>query len=243
MNEDRKDYLDSGRRFVLGQTLSSRLESDFFNLYAWFLRFVSGKKVLDAACGSGLGSFLMAHKAREVLAIDLSRESIDFAKLHYHLDNLQFIVSDVLNYNLPAEEFDVIICSLILEQIEISKQKAFLTRLRESLKKEGLMILVTPNKRVTSPSSVVGHQWNKKEFYQQELHEFLRQVGYKIVGWYGQRMVFKLYTNFFVRKMISLAQRLLKKKFGFYGRRESPQVSPLKFYLEPKEFVVLLTKN
>ncbi len=237
------DTLDSGRRFVLGTTASSRLEIDYFNLYAWLTRHVSGKRVLDVACGSGLGSFLFAHKAKEVLGMDLSPDAIEFAQSHYRLPNLKFIVADILNYDIIPESFEVIISALTLEQIEVEKQREFLKKLKLALTDDGLMILVTPNKKVTSPYRKIGIKWNTKEFSLQELRKLFDGSGLEPIEWHGQRLVFFLFTNYFFRKAIGAFEKIFKKKLGFYGVIESAEVKKLKFYWQPKQFIILIRKK
>ena len=241
--ENLKDNLDSGRRFVLGQIKSSRLELDFFNLYAWLLRLIEGKKVLDVACGSGLGSFLLAHKAEQVLGIDLSEEVIAYARERYSLPNLQFEAADIFDYHLPQASFDVIVSALTIEQMEPQKQEEFLRKLKTAMAPGALMILVTPNKKVTSPSGRIGNKWNEREFSKSELEKTLRSVGLEPLEWFGQRAVFFMFTTYFFRKILGLVQKVSGKNLGFYGRRESSEIKKLKFYRQPKEFVVLITKK
>ena len=46
-----------GKRFIFGITKSKRIKSVFINDYIFASNFVEDKKVLDAACGCGFGSF------------------------------------------------------------------------------------------------------------------------------------------------------------------------------------------
>jgi 2-polyprenyl-3-methyl-5-hydroxy-6-metoxy-1,4-benzoquinol methylase len=81
--------------------------------YGFALEYSSGKRVLDAGCGTGYGShFLSANGARSVLALDISTEAITEAKDNYRLDNLRFEARDVeLLGDDPAlrGEFDAIV--------------------------------------------------------------------------------------------------------------------------------------
>lgn len=238
------DPLDSHRRFVAGITTKSRLELDFFNLYGWLLQHVEDKKVLDAACGSGLGSFLLAHKAREVVGIDFSPETVAYAKEKYKLPNLQFIQGDILKTELSEKYFDIVISSMTIEQVEPDDQIIFLKRLADSLRPEGLLFLVTPNKRVASPgvSTPLLH-WNKKELYGYEINDLLKKNGLVAVRWFGRRRVPFFMANRFTKRLLNAIQKISGKSHGFYGQRESPEVKPINFFWQPKDFVVMAKKS
>jgi 2-polyprenyl-3-methyl-5-hydroxy-6-metoxy-1,4-benzoquinol methylase len=210
------DQFDPSRRFVLGGTKSSRLEVDFFNLYAWLLQFVHGKAVLDIACGSGLGSFLLAHWAASVDGVDISAESVAYATDRYRLPNLHFRVADVLDVQLPVSQYDVVICSMTLEQLDPAHHDDFLRKLSASLKPQGLLIVVTPNKRVTSPYAQIGgaHQWNKHEYIASELRAALETAGFGDLRWFGRRRVFALFALIPVRKAVGALQKIIKGQQG-----------------------------
>lgn len=238
------DTFDPARRFILGRTLSSRLELDFFNLYAWLLQYVANKKVLDLACGSGLGSFLLAHKADHVDGMDASEESIAFASNNYQRSNITFSVADVRTATLPKSRYEVIVFSMTLEQLEPQYHGDVLKKFWEATTPNGTMIVVTPNKKVTSPYSATGaHHWNMKEYSQRELDLLCRASGWQPIGWYGRRRVWAPLTWYPIRKAISAVQRILKINFGLYGKRENPAVLPVHTVWQPKDFVLILKKE
>ena len=51
--------------------------------YAFALEFAQGKRVLDAACGEGFGSALLARTAREVTGVDISAQAVAHAQARY----------------------------------------------------------------------------------------------------------------------------------------------------------------
>jgi len=242
---DDNDLLSSGKRFVLGGIDSSRLELDFFNLYAWLLRFVKEKKVLDIACGSGLGSFLLAHKANEVVGVDINDEAIEFAQIRYKLNNLSFKLSDALAYGFPPEYFDVVISALTIEQIEAGRHKDFLSKLKLTLKDSGVIILAVTNRKITTPLWFIkaGNPFNQNEFVKSSLKKLIKSADLKVVSWYGQRRAHLIYANFFTRLLIRSVQKIIGRNLGFYGRRERAEVLPVNFWWQPKNIVVVLKKN
>jgi SAM-dependent methyltransferase len=51
--------------------------------------------ILDLACGKGRHAYYLAQKGFDVVGLDLSKESIDYANTMYQLDNLEFYVHDM----------------------------------------------------------------------------------------------------------------------------------------------------
>jgi len=203
--------LGSGQRFVFNLIKSDRIKYDTFTRYLFASNFVSGKIVLDAACGSGFGTFFLAQEAKEVWGLDFSAESIDYAKRNFSRGNTKFEVVNLLEGDLPEDFFDTIVSFHTLEQTE-NPQK-FLERLSRALKPGGTMILSTPNKKIISPYRVepMG-KFNKFEFYKKDLEKILPKNF--SVSWFGQRNTFFLFANFFVRRLIRLSEIISRKNFG-----------------------------
>ncbi len=101
--------------------------------------FLAGKsriKVLEAGCGST--SHVQFTAAAHVVGIDISREQLD-----RNADVQEKILGDIQKYPLPKEEFDVVVCWMVLEHL--SRPKDALLNLFGSVKPEGLLILAFPN--------------------------------------------------------------------------------------------------
>jgi 2-polyprenyl-3-methyl-5-hydroxy-6-metoxy-1,4-benzoquinol methylase len=66
--------------------------------------------VLDIGCGTGAFSRLLAEQADRVIAIDLSPKMIKVAKQQSRqYTNIDFQIANVLNWELPLEQFDAIV--------------------------------------------------------------------------------------------------------------------------------------
>lgn len=99
-------------------------------------------QILEVGCGNGNICYQIAHLGHQVVGIDLSKESIDYANEHFAMPNLSY-------KTLPAESidghslYDVIICSEVLEHlVEPSK---VLTQIFRMLKPNGIAIITVPN--------------------------------------------------------------------------------------------------
>ena len=87
--------------------------------YAFARELVADCDVLDAACGEGYGSALLAQAARRVDGVDLSSEAVEHARNRYgQADNLAFHCSDVTQLPFPDDHFDRIISFETLEHLE-----------------------------------------------------------------------------------------------------------------------------
>src|SRR3989339_2196620 len=100
--------LETGQRFVFKAIKSNRIKADTLTRYVFASTFVNDKVVLDAACGSGFGTFLYAQEAKSVWGIDFSKETIEYAQKNYQKENIKFSSVDLLEAELPKNFFDVI---------------------------------------------------------------------------------------------------------------------------------------
>ena len=99
----------TGERFI-PDLIEKSIVAEHFQRYNAVLDIVKGKKVLDAACGSGYGTALMASTAESVTGIDISAEAIGYAKKRYaELDNVQYMEASIAKLPFEAHSFDVIV--------------------------------------------------------------------------------------------------------------------------------------
>ena len=117
-------------------------------VYEYAAMFVPAQRVLDAGCGAGYGAHLLAQNAKQVIAIDKDRKTIQQAKRRYPLPNLQFHARDVrqLSVYTPCS-FDVICCFHTVEHLK--EPVRFLQEVGKLLSDSGVLLISTPNRKKT----------------------------------------------------------------------------------------------
>jgi ubiquinone/menaquinone biosynthesis C-methylase UbiE len=150
---------------------------------------------LDISCGTGYGSKILREAgATKVVGIDISREAIDFAQIHYQIKALEFKVGNISDIDFPENYFDMITCFETIEHIQ-SQEKA-LKELFRVLKPKGLLIISSPNRRLTSPGKSINDRpdnpFHTKEYSTGEFISVL-ETCFEILEVYGQRSISRLF--------------------------------------------------
>ena len=115
--------------------------------YSFSLQFVKDKDILEIGSGSGYGTYRLAKAARNILGIDSDKITVRKSIEKYKTSNLKFICSKIEDYR-GENKHDVIVAFQVLEHIE--KPKIFFEKVASIIKKDGLLIVTTPNKQTQS---------------------------------------------------------------------------------------------
>lgn len=181
----RGNELFTGERFVPG-IQDRKLEIEHYQRYLSVRKLVEGKCVLDAACGEGYGSSILAETAKEVIAVDIDEGVIRRArKLYEKKDNLNFRQGNIEKLDLPDHSIDVVVSFETIEHVSEETQIKFLAEINRVLKKEGILVMSTPNKAIYSDLHHYKNEFHIKEFYHDEFVSFLRKK-FQFVQLYNQ---------------------------------------------------------
>jgi len=121
-----------------------------------------GGKWLDAACGSGYGTFLMAEKADRVIGVDKDKVAIEYAKLHYAPPVDEFICKNLLMENVDPYfgQFDVIVSVETIEHLNPYGQAALIRNFSRWMKPHGVLSLTCPVREGGGPNpDNLEHLW------------------------------------------------------------------------------------
>jgi len=120
----------------------------------FFLNNLSRNKnsVLDIGCGSGILAFDLAKHYEKVVAIDISPEMLDIAKLKRSAVNIQYLLMNAENLILD-EKFDLITSANTFHHLE--NLPATLPAIKKLLKPGGKVVLLDNVSEVETPATIV----------------------------------------------------------------------------------------
>ncbi len=182
------DLVFSGERYIPGID-DKELEMEHIQRYTCISKYMRGKTVLDAACGEGYGSAILAKEAAYVLGIDISKDAVEHAREKYSTyPNLSYEVGDVSKLSEVVDrKIDVVVSFETIEHIDEEKQIAFLNEIRKILKPDGFLIMSTPNKAVYSDMFSYHNEFHIHEFSMEEFRDFLGKT-FRNIKFYSQSL-------------------------------------------------------
>ncbi len=195
----------------------ARINYEHLHRFLFAKTYAEGKVVLDAGCGEGLGSLIVAQSASYVVGIDLDKDIIKLAKEKYKRENLSFLVSDIKDIPFKSKSFDMVICLEVIEHIE--EQERALFEMKRVLKEDGILIISSPNKKVYSDDRNFKNPYHVREFYEEEFLSFLSSC-FKNVVILGQRII--VGSDIFLKEGNPPIQReeIKKTESGFFPTKE-----------------------
>lgn len=152
---------------------SRRIYTNHIRRYETAACYVSGKRVLDIACGAGYGSRMLSLAgASAVVGVDLSAETVEYAKQHYQTSNIQFVCANAEQFEC-SERFDVVVSFETIEHLHHPEK--FLERLRGLLAPDGDLVLSVPlgETRHFDP-------YHLHSFSQEEVFDLVEKTGFLV---------------------------------------------------------------
>ena len=199
---------------------------EHWHRYAWAARLVNGLSVLDAACGEGYGSHLLAQSAARVDGVDIDPQAVAHAKAKYASDHLQFHAASALDLPFPDDHFDCVVSFETLEHLVEHDQ--LLNEFRRVLKPEGFLIISSPDKKTYSDDTGYQNEFHVRELYRDEFEQLLTRY---FPSWrlFGQKLMFQSALWSIDRESSGPAQHLLTESDGSIASGTQPMAAPLYF--------------
>ena len=153
--------------------------------YAWALQQLAGedhREILDAACGTGFGTSVLARSATHAVGVDLSHDAIFAARTAHRAANLAFLVMDVARLAFSNGCFDAVISQDTIEHV--LDDERFVTEVARILKSTGTFVVFTPYREVhtTRPEN----PYHLREYSPESLCKLL-QANFSSVRLFGRR--------------------------------------------------------
>jgi SAM-dependent methyltransferase len=176
----------TGERFMPGCT--GEIAYEHWHRYAFALRFAARKRVLDAACGEGYGTALLATVAASAVGIDIDIATIEHARAAYgESARLRFIPASCTGFPLPSASIDLIVSFETIEHLSADEQRQMLAEFARVLKPDGLFVLSSPNKKVYSDARNYVNQFHVEELDRDALTRVLSRH-FPAQRWFSQRL-------------------------------------------------------
>ena len=118
--------------------------------YRYAAERIAGMDVLDAGCGEGYGSSILAERAASVVGVDLERDVIEHAAERY--PSVHFQTGDLATLGFPDGAFDAVVTFQVIEHLQ--SPRGFVAECARVLRPGGTLILSTPNRLTFSPTGV-----------------------------------------------------------------------------------------
>lgn len=162
---------------------------EHWHRYVFAQPFAQARRVLDAACGEGYGSALLADAAASVVGVDIAEDAVAHARSRYpDRANLRFERGDCTALAAADASFDLVVSFETLEHV--AAQEALIAGFARVLTQDGVLIVSSPDKRVYSDVSGFRNEFHVRELYRDELLALLKP-NFPFVRLYGQKLLFQ----------------------------------------------------
>ena len=176
----------TGERFLPG--VAGEIAYEHCHRYAFARRFVRGARVLDAACGEGYGTALLADVAASVVGIDIEPQVVADATRRYVSSraNVRFAAASVTRLPLADASVDAIVSFETIEHVGADDQRAMLAEFARVLAPHGRLVLSSPNRIEYSEARSYANPFHVKELDRAELARLL-DAHFPVSQWFCQR--------------------------------------------------------
>ena len=144
-----------------------------------------GMTVLELGCGTGSFTRELARSGAEIVAIDVSPELLEIAKLNCSVPNVRFQIQNAYSLSYSEAVFDSVVGSSVLHHLEIEEALRDVYRV---LKPEGTIYFTEPNmlkpqiaiqKNIPWIKQKLGDSPDETAFFRWPLRRLLERAGYR----------------------------------------------------------------
>jgi SAM-dependent methyltransferase len=157
-----------GERYIPSASRGEFIAAEHLARYAWAAQAAKGRVSLDAGCGVGYGTAMIAHAgALQAFGVDVNADAIGDAQAYYG-DVASFAVADLLALPFGKGSFTLVTCFEAIEHVADPERAMY--ELSRVLADDGLLLLSSPNRGVYPE----GNPFHVHEYTAAELEESVR---------------------------------------------------------------------
>jgi 2-polyprenyl-3-methyl-5-hydroxy-6-metoxy-1,4-benzoquinol methylase len=169
MNATRITHSGSPERFDPGADAGKLVQSEHIARYSWAAQLAAGVDVLDAGCGTGYGTAILAAAGPgRLLAVDVAEEAIALTEAATE-GRAEVARADLRALPFDDDCVDLVVCFEVIEHLENSSQA--IDELARVLRPGGVLLISSPNPAEYLP----GNEFHVHEFTPAELETELRR--------------------------------------------------------------------
>jgi len=188
--------------------------------YKFAKKFISTGFVLDAGTALGFGvNELFPTTAEKIFAVEINKEAVKIATTKNKHKNLEFHIGDLTKLEFGNDYFSTTLCMEVIEHI--NKPETALDELARTLKKNGTLIISTPNKNAMKNefTNAPNNPFHLFEFDKWELENFLLKKFSNVEIYYQDKVllkksIIKTILNFFIALDIFRVRAIMLNLFG-----------------------------
>lgn len=214
----------TGERFIPG--VNAEITGEHLHRYYAILDIVKDKVIIDAACGEGYGSFILSQKAKKVYGIDIDKTSILQAQSKYVANNVSYTNASIQKLPFEDQSIEIVVSFETIEHVNEKIQQEFLKEAKRVLKKDGILIISTPDKAHYSDKHNYQNEFHTKEFYFDEFQLFLSQEFSNV----------HIYNQGFESVSIISSQHQSNNRYRFLNQQES-------WRMNNKRYIIAICSN
>lgn len=180
--------------------------------YRFALSWSHHKVILDAACGTGYGTNLLAQSATAVVGIDIEQEAIEYAKERYsQQSNCSFVRGDICHLPFVDQSFDVVVSFETIEHVKYPE--FFIREIRRVLRRGGVLLISTPRRSKLAGIRILADKANPYHFSEFSRHDFdvLLKSYFPHVEMYTQRFTNKAYYR---ARNLRILAKMMRRVFA-----------------------------
>lgn len=156
----------TGERLLPDQQRGELVHAEHLARYQFAAKLANGLRVLDAACGEGYGTAMIASAgAKLAVGVDVDEKAVEHARERYGLD---FRQGDVTELPFDEGSFDLVVSFETIEHVGDGER--VISEFRRVLSDEGLLVISTPNKS----EYLMSTDFHEREYTSDEFEALLR---------------------------------------------------------------------